>query len=96
MIDLMVHESWTFAEKNHPCLDLSQTDRLGVIERDRHGRLVAKVFSPKGGIDIGRRSLSGRVALAYRRYSTDRVAAEDEARKARREIWRGTFVKPWE
>jgi endonuclease YncB( thermonuclease family) len=26
----------------------------------------------------------------------DYVAAEDEARKAKREMWRGTFVKPWQ
>ena len=68
--------------------------RCEVIERDRHGRLVAKVFSPNG-VDIGRRLVSAGWALAYRRYSKDYVAAENEARKARRGIWRGTFVKPW-
>ena len=26
----------------------------------------------------------------------DYVAAEGEARKAKRGMWRGTFVKPWE
>jgi hypothetical protein len=35
----------------------------------------------------------GGVALAYRRYSMDCVA-ENKARKARRGMWRGTFVKP--
>jgi endonuclease YncB( thermonuclease family) len=69
--------------------------RCEIVERDRHGRLVAKVFSPNG-VDIGRRLVSAGWALAYRRYSTDYVAAEDEARKARRGMWRGTFVKPWE
>jgi endonuclease YncB( thermonuclease family) len=69
--------------------------RCEVIERDRHGRLVAKVFSPNG-IDIGRRLVSAGWALAYRRYSMDYVAAEKEARKARRGMWRGTFVTPWE
>ena len=69
--------------------------RCEVVERDRHGRLVAKVFSPNG-VDIGRRLVSAGWALAYRRYSTDYVAAENEARKARRGMWRGTFVKPWE
>jgi endonuclease YncB( thermonuclease family) len=68
--------------------------RCEAIERDRHGRLVAKCFSPNG-IDIGRRLVSAGWALAYRQYSTDYVAAEDEARKARRGMWRGTFVKPW-
>ena len=31
--------------------------RCEVVERDRHGRLVAKVFSPNG-VDIGRRLVS--------------------------------------
>jgi endonuclease YncB( thermonuclease family) len=35
-------------------------------------------------------------ALAYRRYSTDYVVEELTARKARRGIWRGEFVPPWE
>jgi endonuclease YncB( thermonuclease family) len=52
------------------------------------------VFSPNG-VDIGRRLVSAGWALAYRRYSMDYVAAEDEARRAKRGMWRGTFVKPW-
>jgi endonuclease YncB( thermonuclease family) len=69
--------------------------RCEVVERDRYGRLVAKVFSPNG-VDVGRRLVSAGWALAYRRYSTDYVAAENEARRARRGMWRGTFVKPWD
>jgi endonuclease YncB( thermonuclease family) len=37
-----------------------------VVERDRHGRLVAKVYSPNG-VDIGRRLVSA--GWVYRRYS---------------------------
>jgi endonuclease YncB( thermonuclease family) len=66
--------------------------RCEVVERDRHGRLVAKVFSPNG-VDIGRRLVSAGWAVAYRRYSKDYVDAENEARKARRGMWRGTLVK---
>jgi endonuclease YncB( thermonuclease family) len=51
--------------------------RCEAIERDRHGRLVAKVFSPNR-VDIGRRLVSAGWALTYRRYSMDYVAAEDE------------------
>jgi endonuclease YncB( thermonuclease family) len=69
--------------------------RCQAVERDRHGRLVAKVFSPDG-VDIGRRLVLAGWALAYRQYSTDYVEAEAEARKARRGMWRGTFAKPWE
>jgi endonuclease YncB( thermonuclease family) len=56
---------------------------------------VAKVYSPNG-VDVGRRLVSAGWALAYRRYSKDYVDAENQARKARRGMWRGTFVKPWE
>ncbi len=64
------------------------------VERDRYGRLVAKCFSPNG-VDIGRRMVSAGWALAYRRYSTDYVDAEEQARKAKRGMWRGSFVAPW-
>jgi endonuclease YncB( thermonuclease family) len=68
--------------------------RCEVVERDRHGRLVAKVCSPNG-VDIGRRLVSAGWAVANRRYSMDYVDAENEARKAKRGMWRGTFMKPW-
>jgi len=68
--------------------------RCEAVERDRHGRLVAKVFSPNG-VDIGRRLVLAGWALAYRQYSMDYVDAEKEARKAKRGMWRGTFVNPW-
>jgi endonuclease YncB( thermonuclease family) len=46
--------------------------RLGceISERDRHGGLVAKCFSPDG-LDIGQMLVSAGWAVAYRRYSTD-------------------------
>jgi endonuclease YncB( thermonuclease family) len=66
--------------------------RCDVVERDRHGRIVAKVFSPNG-VDIGRRLVSA--GWVYRRYSTDYVDADDEARKAKHGMWRGSFIKPW-
>jgi endonuclease YncB( thermonuclease family) len=50
--------------------------RCEVVERDRHGRVAAKVYSPNG-VDIGRRLVSA--GWAYRRYSMDYVDAEDEA-----------------
>jgi endonuclease YncB( thermonuclease family) len=62
------------------------------VEQDRHGRLVAKVFSPNR-VDIGRELVSA--GPAYRRYSSDYVDAEAEARNAKRGMWRGTLLKPW-
>jgi endonuclease YncB( thermonuclease family) len=69
--------------------------RCQAVEKDRHGRLVAKIFAPNG-TDIGRRLVLAGWALAYRQYSTDYVDAEADARRARRGLWRGTFAKPWE
>ncbi len=71
------------------------TLRCRAIERDRHGRLVAKCLSPNG-VDIGRRMVAAGWALAYRRYSADYVDAEEAARRAGRGMWRGRFMKPWE
>ena len=68
--------------------------RCKVIERDRHGRIVAKVFAPDG-VDVSRKLVSAGWALAYRQYSTDYIGAEEDARKAKRGMWRGSFVKPW-
>ena len=68
--------------------------RCEVVERDRHGRPVAKVFTPDG-LDISCRLVAAGWALAYRRYSTDYIGAEEEAREAKRGMWRGSFVKPW-
>ncbi|WP_420587946.1 hypothetical protein [Marivita sp.] len=34
--------------------------------------------------------------MAYREYSTDYVSEEDSARRARRNIWTGSFVMPWD
>jgi len=36
------------------------------------------------------------LALAYRRYSTDYVGQEQAAREAKRGLWLGEFVKPWQ
>ena len=64
---------------------------------DRYKRVVAvcNVAGPEGP-NINRWIVSRGWALAYRRYSTDYVAAETEARKARIGIWRGKFVAPWD
>jgi len=62
--------------------------RCEVVERDRHGRLVAKVFS-LNGVDIGRRLvLAGPVVPA--------VLDERRRRRGTRpgcEMWTGTFAK---
>ena len=69
------------------------------VERDidRYRRVVAICYAGGiGGPDIGERMVREGWALAYRRYATDYVDEEDEARSNRRGLWRGNFVKPWD
>ena len=64
-------------------------------EKDRYGRWVAVCYDPDG-FDLGRNMVLTGWALAYRRYSTDYVGTEDKAREAKRGMWKGKFVPPWE
>jgi endonuclease YncB( thermonuclease family) len=61
---------------------------------DRYGRIVGRCLV--GEVDIDKWLVAQGLALAYRRYSLDYVAAEDKAREARRGMWAGTFEPPWE
>ncbi len=71
--------------------------RTGTCEdlgRDRYKRIIARCTVASE--DLGEWMVSQGLALAYRRYSLDYVDEEAEARAARRGIWAGEFVKPWE
>ena len=61
---------------------------------DQYGRIIAVCHVD--GEDIGEFMVRSGFALAYRRYSKDYVDDEEEARKAKRGIWQGKFVEPWE
>ena len=61
---------------------------------DRYGRLVAQCIA--GGSDLGPGQVRQGWAAAYRRNSLAYVAEEDQARRARRGIWAGTFQMPWD
>ncbi len=63
-------------------------------DRDSDGPVVAVCFA--GGFDIGRNMVHTGWALADRAQSTAYVDTEEAARKAKRGMWRGTFVKPWD
>lgn len=65
-----------------------------VVDIDRYGRAVA-ICSLRGE-DVGGWMVENGWAVAYRRYGTRYVAAEDRARKARRGIWVSRFVMPWD
>jgi len=63
-------------------------------DRDRYGRIVAVCHA--GGENLNAWLVSEGLALAYRRYSTDYIDQEQAAREAKRGLWRGGFVKPWQ
>ncbi len=63
-------------------------------DTDRYGRVVAVCRS--GGADLNAWMVANGWALAYRRYTLDYVDQELAAQAARRGIWRGEFVAPWE
>ena len=63
-------------------------------DRDRYGRTVAVCRA--AGEDLNVWMVREGWALAYRRYSMAYVAEETAARSARRGIWRGDFVAPWD
>ncbi len=64
--------------------------------RDRYGRIVG-VCSLADGRDLGALMVEAGYALAYRRYGGKMYdAAETSAKVARRGLWAGEFVAPWE
>jgi endonuclease YncB( thermonuclease family) len=63
-------------------------------DADRYGRIFAVCYA--GAINLGAAMVANGWALAYREYSTDYVGEEQEAREARRGVWRGVFGPPWE
>ena len=70
-------------------------NRLADCERittDRYGRAVARCET--GGQDISERLVSDGLAMAYRRYTADYVAAEARASKRGSGIWQGAMQAP--
>jgi endonuclease YncB( thermonuclease family) len=63
-------------------------------DKDRYGRIVA--VCKAGGEDLNGWLVAQGLALAYRHYSKDYVRQEEAAREAKRGLWRGEFVKPWQ
>ncbi len=64
------------------------------LGRDRYERMVARCAV--AGENLEKWMVANGWAIAYRRYSLDYVDAEAEAQAARRGLWAGEFVKPWE
>lgn len=63
-------------------------------DMDRYQRIIA--VCRIGSEDLNAWLVSVGWATAYRRYSTDYVAAEEAARAAKRGLWAGTFTAPEE
>ena len=70
-----------------------QVDCVGHA-RDRYDRLLAVCYV--GGESINDRLVRDGWALDYRKYSTDYLEAEAEAKRRGAGVWRGEFVPPWQ
>ncbi len=62
--------------------------------KDRYRRPLARCSV--GDTDLGGWMVENGWALAYRRYGVDYVSQEETAREARRGLWAGSFVPPWD
>jgi len=65
-----------------------------VSGRDRYGRALA--VCRLAGVDLNGWLVSEGWALAYRQYSEAYIAEEAGAKDAKRGVWAGRFVKPWD
>jgi endonuclease YncB( thermonuclease family) len=70
-----------------------QVDCVGHA-RDRYGRLLAVCYV--AGESLNDRLVREGWALDYRKYSTDYMEAEAEAKRRGAGLWRGEFVPPWQ
>ena len=64
------------------------------IDRDRYGRIVA--ICKANRTEINAAMVLAGMALAYRKYSNDYISHEASAKVARRGLWSGQFIYPWE
>ena len=63
-------------------------------DKDKYGILIAECFVD--GYSLNARLVSEGWALAYRRYSKKYIPQEDEAKAAKKGMWIGEFVAPWD
>lgn len=59
---------------------------------DDYGRILARCYA--GGTDVNRTMVERGYAVAFRKYSSDYVAAEERAKAAKLGMWAGTFEMP--
>lgn len=63
-------------------------------EQDRYGRALGVCQS--GEQNLNAAQVAAGLAVAYRRYSNDYVALEEQARTTGKGIWTSTFDMPWD
>ncbi len=68
-----------------------QCDREDV---DRYGRDVSRCYAE--GYDLSAGMVRDGLAVAYRQYSLSYVSEEENAKRLKRGMWKGTFVMPWD
>lgn len=90
--------------KTIPCGEVART---GLMDLMAGAEVVCKTRDevPEGGwtgtcradgFDVGRNMVHTGWALAERRLGTGYEATEEKAKIAKRGLWRGTFVAPWD
>ena len=62
------------------------------LDTDRYGRLVMRCYHR--GLDIAAAMVRSGWALAYRRYASDYIADEADAKRHKRGMWAGEFQTP--
>ena len=62
------------------------------VGTDDHGRILGRCMA--GATDINRTMVATGYAVAYRRYSSDYISAEDSAKANKRGLWAGKFQMP--
>jgi len=66
--------------------------RCTPLGKDQYGRTLARCTV--NGLDVNQIVVERGYAIAFRKYSTDYVAAENRAKAAGRGIWAGSFEEP--
>ena len=61
---------------------------------DRYGRDVSRCYAE--GYDLSAGMVRAGLAVAYRQYSLSYVSEEENAKRLKRGMWKGTFVMPWD
>jgi endonuclease YncB( thermonuclease family) len=90
-------EDWACGvEAANKLRSLIGNESIDCVQRDvdQYERVVA--VCKNGATDLNAAMVCAGLALAYRHYSNDYVADEDDARRAKRGMWAGEFTAPWD